>query len=146
MKHFASATLLLLLSFAATKSYSQQAAKPQLFAAFPNTITCTETELAKVFTAPQGQQVSLAFGSGFTYAGSITKYGNGQTAGIRSAVFNNAIFALSKRTGNGNAIVYTGRIYNDDAADGFELKRDANGNYQLVKFTLADVRQDCGHQ
>ena len=64
-----------------------------------------------------------------------------QSAIIRSPVFNNAIFHISKRTNPDNSITYVGRIINQNYFDGYELKIDAFGNYHLIKIETDNVIQ-----
>jgi hypothetical protein len=152
MKQFASTTWLILFSLVAATSFAQQSAapKPQLFTAFPETISCNANEIARIFTIAQGQQTNIALASNFAFSGTIasneTKYGILQTAVIKVPAFNNAIFHVAKRTKADNSIVYTGRIINDGFGDGYELKRDATGNYQLIKIKTEMVTPDCAKQ
>ncbi len=151
MKQIASTTMLLLFTITAAIALGQpaQGPKPTLFSSLPSTISCTEAELAKVFSMAEGQSVTVAFGGNFNFNGAISsntvKYSNLQSAVIKSPAFSNAILHLSKRINAGNGITYTGRIYNDGFGDGFELKKDGQGNYQLVKFETEKVRQTCDH-
>jgi hypothetical protein len=152
MKQFASTTWLILFSLITAASFAQQTAapKPQLFTAFPETIPCNANEMARIFTIAQGQQANIALASNFAFSGTVSsnevKYGVLQSAVIKVPAFNNAIFHVTKRTKADNSIVYTGRIINDGFADGYELKRDATGNYQLIKIKTEMVMPDCGQQ
>lgn len=152
MKQFASTTWLILFSLVATIGFAQQSAapKPQLFNAFPEAITCNVSELARIFTIAQGQQTNIALASNFVFSGTVSsnelKYGVLQSAVVKIAAFNNAILHVTKRTKNDNSIVYTGRIINDAFADGYELRKDTNGNYQLIKIKTEMVIPDCNQQ
>jgi hypothetical protein len=152
MKHFASTTMLVLYSFLALTGTAQQttAAKPKLFAAFPDVINCNVNEIARVFTIAQGQQANLALAGNFAFGGTVTanevKYSTLQSAVVKSPSFGNAIFHVSKRIKPDNSVVYVGRIINEAYADGYELKRDANGNYQLIKIKTEVVIPDCNQQ
>jgi hypothetical protein len=152
MKHFASATMLLLLILITATGFSQSAAtpKPKLFAAYPQTIDCSAAELASIFTIAQGQQANVSFAGSFAFAGTVSsnvvKFANLHTVVIKSPAFSNAIFHLSKRTTADNSTIYVGRIINDAFGDGYELKRDAAGNYHLIKIETERVMPDCNQQ
>lgn len=152
MKQFASAILLLLFSLTAADSFSQQATsqKPKLFAAYPDVIPCNVNEIARVFNIAQGQQANIALAGNFAFGGTVTsnevKYSTLQSAVIKSPFFSNAILHISKRTKSDNSIIYTGRILHEAFADGYELRMDARGNYQLIKVELEKVMPTCDQQ
>jgi len=149
MKHFAPYALLLLCTILATPGFSQNppSVKPKQFAQYPDVINCSQAELDKVFNMSSGQMVSMNFSNDFSFGGDIiskmTRYSNLQSAVVKSPAFNNTIFNLSKRINPDNSITYTGHILNKDFFDGYELKRNADGSYQLKKFETDRVMQDC---
>lgn len=148
MKRYAPYALSVLLTFIAMTGFSQNNnQKPKQFNNFPATINCTELELSKVFNAGPGQVINLSFSDNFTFSGSVTsnivKYAYLQTAVIVSPDYSNTIFSVSKITLNDGSISYLGRIINKNYFDGFELKRNASGNYQLIKMETDRVIQDC---
>ena len=151
MKHFAPCAMLLLLSLYSAIAFSQShtSAKPKQFSNFPDVINCSEATLSSIFTAAAGQNISLPFSNSFSFQGSVTsnvvKYSNLQTAIIRSPLFNNSVFSVSRITNKDNTISYIGRIINKSYFDGYELKRNASGDYQLVKMETDRVIQDCRH-
>ncbi len=149
MKHLASTAMSLLFCLITATSFSQTG-KPALFAAYPATISCTESEINNLFSKVQGQSVAVQFGSGFQFTGvvasNIVKYSNLQSVVIRSSLLNNTIFHVSKRTLADNSLVYIGRIINEAYSDGFELKRTPSGVYQLTKIETNRVIPDCGQQ
>jgi hypothetical protein len=151
MKHYATYALFLVLTCTALTGFSQNnTVKPSQFNAFPTTINCSESELSKIFNTASGQTISLSFSDNFTFTGNvrsnIVKYSNLQTAVIASPDFANTIFSVSKITNNDNSISYIGRIINKNYFDGFELKQNAAGNYQLIKMETDRVIQDCAQQ
>jgi hypothetical protein len=153
MKHFASTTMLLLFTIITATGFSQLAAsnpRPKLFAAFPESIDCSPSELARIFTIAEGQQANVSFAGSFAFSGTVSsnvvKFSNLQTVVIKSPAFSNAIFHVSKRLKADNSIVYVGRIINEAFADGYELKRDAAGNYRLQKIETEKVMPDCNQQ
>jgi hypothetical protein len=151
MKHFTLYVLLLLFipTTITVKAQHPAGSKPELFSRYPEKINCTEAELSKVFAAATDQTISFSFSDNFLFSGIITsnvvKYSNLQTAVIRSAVFSDAIFVLSKITDENGSINYVGRIINQKYFDGYELKKDDANNYQLVKIETGRVIQDCSH-
>lgn len=147
MKRYAPYALSVLLTFTAMTGFSQNISKPKQFNNFPEAINCSEQELAKVFNATAGQVISLSFSDNFSFSGSvksnIVKYANLQTAVVVSPAYSNTIFSVSKITMNDGSINYLGRIINKSYFDGFELKKNAVGNYQLIKMETDRVIQDC---
>ncbi|MBL7702586.1 MAG: hypothetical protein JNM14_10060 [Ferruginibacter sp.] len=148
MKRYAPYALSLVLSFMLTTGFCQtNNPKPKQFSNFPEFINCSETELAKVFTALPGQAISLYFSNNFTFAGTvksnIAKYANLQSAVIESPDYSNTIFHVSKTTKADGSTGYVGRIINKSFFDGFLLNRNASGTYQLKKVETDRVIQDC---
>jgi len=149
MKHFAPYALMLLFSLQAATGFSQNpnGNKPKQFSSYPDVINCTEAELSRVFSGTTGQDISLNFSNDFMFSGKITsnlvKYSNLQTAVIKSPAFNNSILNISKRINQDNSITYIGRIINVDYFDGYELKKNITGNYQLIKIETDKVIQPC---
>jgi hypothetical protein len=148
MKRYAPYALSLLLSFIVTTGFCQNNnPKPKQFSNFPETINCTEAELSKVFNALPGQSISLSFSNNFTFAGTvksnIAKYANLQSAIIESPDYSNTIFHVSKAINADGTIAYIGRIINKNYFDGFQLKKNASGIYQLRKIETDRIIQDC---
>jgi hypothetical protein len=149
MKHLAPYALLLLLTITATTVFSQTpgALKPKQFDNYPAVINCSASELSKVFTTSAGQNVDFSFSNNFLFSGAVTsnvvKYSNLQSAVVKSAAFNNTIFNISKITNSDNTITYVGHIINRNYFDGYELKRDIAGNYQLIKIETDRMIQEC---
>ena len=148
MKNYAPYALSLMLFAITSTGFSQaNTSKPKQFNAFPTVVNCSETELSKIFNTPAGQIVSVSFSDNFTFSGTLTsnivKYNNLQTAVIVSPDYSNTIFSVSKITDAGGSISYIGRIINKNYFDGFELKKNATGYYQLNKIETDRVIQDC---
>ena len=141
--------LLMLFALLSATAYSQNTttAKPRLFANFPDRINCSITELSKVFTTAATRSIDLSFSDNFLFSGTVTsnvvKYANLQTVVIKSPRFGDAIFVLSKITVTDGSSNYVGHIINTKYFDGYDLKRDASGNYQLIKIETSKVIQDC---
>ncbi len=147
MKRHATYALSVLLSFIVTTGFCQSNPKPKQFSSFPEIINCNEQELAQIFTASPGQTISLAFSNNFTFSGTVksnlAKYANLQSAVIVSPDYSNTIFSVSKITNGDGSISYIGRIINKNYFDGFELKKNTSGIYQLKKVETDRVIQDC---
>lgn len=140
---------MVLLTLFAVTGYTQnkQAPKPALFADFPTTIHCTQAQLSSFFTAAKGENISISFAGNFTLSGPVTsnleKYSNLHTIVIQLPAFKNTLFSLSKQTDEAGKIMYVGRILNPLYADGFELKNNADGDYELVKTDLEKIVVSC---
>ena len=121
--------------------------KPNLFTDYPATINCTVAELSNLFSGTPGQNANVTFGNSFKSMGVVktkgSKHNNLQTVAIRLPEFNDAVFALSKRTDENNKIGYGGRIINRNNGDGYELKKLDDDSYHLIKFKLENILPDC---
>ncbi len=149
MKRLTSTMCMVLLTLYAATSYSQtkRSSKTPLFENFPTTIKCTEPQLSSMFTAAKGQRVNLSLGDNLTLSGPVlsnqAKYSNLQTIVIKLPAFKDALFSLSKQTDAQHNINYVGRIMNPQYTDGYELTRNADGNYQLTKIDLEKIFVEC---
>ncbi|MEP6677544.1 MAG: hypothetical protein ABJA78_20450 [Ferruginibacter sp.] len=149
MKPFAPAIFVLLLSFTSFTTSAQKtvSAKQAFFNAYPAVINCNTGEIAKIFNTTENQAVSIPLSGNFSFTGTVTssviKYSNLQTVIIKSSLFDNAVFSISKRTNPDNSISYVGRILNQSYRDGYELKQTASGNYKLIKIETGNRIQDC---
>ncbi|HAO46617.1 MAG TPA: hypothetical protein DCQ97_06800 [Chitinophagaceae bacterium] len=141
---------MLLFALLATTGYSQTAAKPKQFSNFPDVINCTESELNSIFSSTPGQHISVSFSDNFSFSGDVVnnlvKYSNLRSAVIKSPAFHNSIFSVSRITNSDNSITYVGRILNRDYFDGYELKKNAAGKYQLIKIETDQVMPACAKQ
>lgn len=147
MKHVASFAIMLLFVFIATSAHSQTVNRPKQFSNYPDVITCSEAELTRIFNSTPGQDISLSFSHNFLFAGNVlnnvVKYSNLQSAVIKSPAFNNSVFSISRITAADNTVSYVGRIIHKDYFDGYELKKNAAGAYQLIKVETGRVMPDC---
>jgi hypothetical protein len=140
--------LLLCLTTAAGFSQTTTATKTRLFARFPEKINVDQNIFNNVFTANEGSSISLPLSEGFVFNGIVLsnekKYNNLQSVIIRSADLNNSLFSISRITNADNSISIVGRILNNNALDGYEIKKAAE-NYSLQKFETARILQDCSY-
>lgn len=149
MKRLTPYVFVLMVCLVSSAGFSQVTgtAKPKQFSNFPDVINCSEAELSKVFISSAGQNISLGFSDNFIFSGAVisnvVKYTNLQSANIKSPLFHNSLFNISKRINEDNSISYVGRIVNKNYFDGYELRKDAGGAYQLLKIETDKVIQDC---
>ncbi len=147
MKYLLPLTVMVLFACATVNGQNNTSSKPALFSSFPEKIICADAELSRAFAADANQQASLKFSSNFSFNGTVlsntVKYGNMQSIIIKSKDFADAVLSLTRITQPGGEVEYKGRIVNIKYSDGYELKKDAAGNYQLVKFETDKMLQDC---
>ena len=138
--------LVCLCSYTAATA-QQSEVKPQLFASFPSVLNISETCLQKIFSLTTDQESVIDFGNNLLFPCKVlrneVKYSNMQTVIIRSSAFDNAMFQVSRIVNGDQSITYTGRIINERAADGLEIKKTATGTYQLKKFETDRVLEGC---
>jgi hypothetical protein len=73
------------------------------------------------------------------------KYSDLQSMIVKSDIYPNTLFQLSKITDEGTKVKYVGRIINSDALEVFEIRNDMADNYQLQKIDLDRILQDCSY-
>lgn len=126
-------------------SKAQSSGRPNLFDGFSNTISCSNNELERLFTSPTGSTLQVSF-SNSNFSGrissSVQRYSNLKSVVFKLDNLQGAVFTISKRISDNSTISYTGHIINEQFADGYELKKDVNGNYSLNKIKLDDILQD----
>lgn len=136
-----------LCTYATTNAQSNNQAKPKLFAAFPSVLNIQENSLERIFEHTAGRLTVLDFGNNLIIPCTIirndVKYDNLQTVIIRASAFDNAMIQVSKILNEDKTISYTGRIINERAADGFEIRKNSNGSYQLQKFETDKILEGC---
>lgn len=136
-----------LCTYAATNAQSNNQPKPALFASYPSSLNITESCLRNIFSLVKEQETTIDFGNNLVFPCKVlrndVKYSNLQTVIIRSTTFDNALIQVSKVTNEDQSISYTGRIINERAADGFEIKKTGNGAYQLKKFETDRILEGC---
>lgn len=141
-------TVLLTITACTVTAQSTKISKPYLFKNFPAAIDFSEAALSNVFSAKAGQSKMLALPGGLSLSGevvsNISKYNGAlQTLAIKLPAFNNMLFSLSKRKEKDNSVVYVGHLFSKDYADGYELKRNDNNTYQLVKVEMNEMLPTC---
>ena len=150
MKTFKLPVCLLLCLISAT-AFSQKinTARPVLFSSFPDEMQISKSILQNTFNVKEGQQVTVAFSDKFHFSGTVLsnqkKYDNLRAVMIKSPMYGNAIFQLSRIINEDNSVSYAGRIINPDAFDGYEIKRGMNDNYTFKKFQTKKILEDCSY-
>ncbi|MBC7936056.1 MAG: hypothetical protein H7Y86_11955 [Rhizobacter sp.] len=136
-----------LCTYAGATAQQSAEVKPKLFASYPSTLSVSEICLQNIFSLVRDQDAVIDFGNNLILPCKVLrnemKYSNMQTVIIRSTAFNNAMLQVSKVTNADQSISYNGRIINERAADGFEIKKTAAGSYQLQKFETDRVLEGC---
>lgn len=122
-------------------------AKTFLFKNYPSVISCTEAQLAGLFTYGNDVEVSLSLPGDLTLKGPVKwwakKYSNLQTVSVKLTDFHNILFSVTRRYDAANNFIYIGHLYAPDFADGYELKRTSGSNYQFVKIETDRILQLC---
>lgn len=151
MKLLSKTLLMLLLCLSTAVGYSQQtvANKTRLFAALPDKIEIASELFSRIITFPEGAVVTFPLSNGVIFNGIVlsndVKYSNLRSMTIRSAELNNSFFSLSKITNPDNSVSYVGRIINNNALDGYQIKKAEAGNYRFEKFESDRILQDCSY-
>jgi poly-D-alanine transfer protein DltD len=152
MKKLNSYAIALLLVITSTTAQAQNTAikKTTVFNNFPAKISCATNELNRAFATTLHQNINLSFSDNFSFKGevisNVQRYDNLQTTVIKSSEFSDMVFVLSKITNKDNSVTYVGHMINRKYTDGFELKKDTQNNYQLVKIETEKILQDCSQQ
>ena len=146
MKKYSKTLLAVLFSVASIASFAQiHDVRPNLYANRPNSINVDKTIFASVLLVTEGNEVSVPLSTDFTFTGKVignfTKYNNLHTVMVRS---NDNVTSILQITAikNDNTISYSGRLINDKAADGYEIKNN-NGVYSLQKFETIKILDPC---
>jgi len=148
---FTRKTMLMLLvclcTYAGATAQQPTEVKPKLFASYPSTLSISESCLQNIFSLAQDQEANIDFGNNLVFPCKVLrnelKYSNMQTVLIRSSIFDNAMLQVSRVVNRDQSITYNGRIINERAADGFQIKKTAAGTYQLQKFETDRVLEGC---
>lgn len=136
-----------LLSLLCTHSFAQtNDTRPKLYAAYPSTISIDKVSIETLLSNTPGTLVSMPLTADFTFEGVVfsntTKYNNMHTVMLRSVQNPQSVFQVTKIENKEKVISYSGRILNNNAADGYEIKYN-NGEYFLQKFETAKILETC---
>jgi hypothetical protein len=147
MKLLNKGMLVVLFSLIATTSFAQTIqSKQNIFAAYPQNIAIDNVVLSNSISFTKGSTVTLNLSNEFQFTGTVffneKIYDNLQTVMIRALDNAKSVFEITKLTNKDNSFEYRGRIMNNDAADGYEIK-NINGNYTLQKFETQKILEVC---
>lgn len=137
----------MLMSLLTTASFAQsKTTLPEVFAAYPNTVSVSVPAIDNSFANKADDQVSLMLSPEFTFTGTVLSnrnvYDNLQTILVRSAENAESVLQLSKIINADKSVSFSGRILNKSAADGYELKNEG-GTYFLKKIEMNKIFQPC---
>ena len=138
--------LAVLLSVASTASFAQITdRRASLYSSLPQTINIDKNIFGNVLDATEGKEISLHLSDDFIFKGTVisnfTKYNNLHTVMVRSNENATSILQITLIQ-NDNNISYSGRILNNNASDGYEIKNN-NGTYFLQKFETLKILDPC---
>lgn len=131
-------------------SYSMQAQiitshRQNYFNKYADKLPANESELEKAFSTSEGGKVKINFGD-FSFYGivtsSIKRYENLQSIIVKSPDLNNTLLAISRRVNDDKTVSYVGHILNEKYADGFELRKEKNGSYEMNKIKTDALIED----
>ena len=149
MKNLPAIICMVLLFLCTLTTLSQQSlsSRPSLFAKLPSVINCTATQLDTIFSPSANQLINISFGKILFLSGTVKsntqKYKNLQTVVIKLSVFQNILFTISKITNEDNSFTYVAHLYDRAYADGYELKKTDQLNYQFIKVAMEEVLPVC---
>lgn len=125
-------------------SQNNNTGKRPMFGSLSDRIPAALSELEKTFSAKPGQAVDYSFRNmqfRGTVISSVKRYENLYSAVIRNDA-NGTLLSISKRINDDKSITYVGRIINNKATDGFELKKNADDTYTFHKIQMEELIQD----
>lgn len=138
------ALLILILTTHTLIAQVHPAQKRAMFDVSASQVTVAVSELEKTLVMEKGAIASLKF-NGLTFNGtvinSVKKYDNLHTVIIKNSE-TNSLLSFSKRINDDGTVTYIGRIFNERSTDGYELKKDAEGNYTFYKIETEELIQD----
>lgn len=115
------------------------------FSKYSQKLPASESELEKAFHVPEGGKVKINFAD-FSFNGivvtSIRRYENLYSVLVKAPGLDNSILAISKTINPDQSVSYIGRIINQNYADGFELRKETNGNYAMNKIRTEAMIED----
>ena len=151
MKNLKQTIFALFIGLCVTSAQAQQSkeVKKSLFTEFPGSIEISKNTLKNTLVSMPGQLVSIPFNEKFIFTGKVVsnemKYADLQTIVIKSELYPNTLFQLSKISNKDNSVSYVGRIINNEAMEVYEIKSYLADNYSLEKIDLDKILQDCSY-
>lgn len=129
----------------ATQAQVLISTRQNYFDKYSQTLPTPLTELDKAFTTPEGDKVKINFGN-FSFNGIVTsyikRYDNLYSVIVKAPGLDNTILTISKIINPDKTVSFIGHIINQKYADGFELRKDNNGNYAMNKIKTDALIED----
>ncbi len=136
-------TLTLISAYAMAQNTDMRQAQ---YAKFPQLINISSATLNEAFDNKINAQAAIPFSAEFNFKGTVIsnsmRYANMQVLIISGTEFKNAVLQITKTTLEDKSIIFAGRILNNTAADGYEIK-SRDGNYFLQKTEMQKIMQPC---
>jgi hypothetical protein len=114
--------------------------KPKLFQALPDNVPVSIDNLATLLKTPMGSTVGINLSDKVTFRfegqviSAVSKYNNTiQSVVINSTNYPGARLTLSRISNGDGSVSYTGRIVSFKHGDLFELKKQQDGSFILIK-------------
>jgi hypothetical protein len=115
----------------------------------PNSIQLSTKNLENLLALTLGTKSIITLDKNFSQEGIVIanqmKYENLQSVLIKFGALDNTLLQLSKIRLADNSFKYVGRIINNNATDGYELKKENENNYAFKKIEMKNVLQDCSY-
>lgn len=150
MKSILSALLVMCCMSMVSSAQAQATQRHKLFDQQPDQISLNIQTLEQVMNAREGQQTTVQFSPAFAFTGTVIsneqKYHNLQTVLIKSPMFDQALFSLSRISTEDGLVQYSGRILHAQAEDGYMLKKTNQQDYRLTKINTVSVLEECSFQ
>lgn len=118
--------------------------KQAMFKESADRVPVAVSELEKAFSVQKGATTTIQF-SELNFTGtvvnSVKRYENLYSVIIRNKD-NNTLLSFSKKINDDLTVTYVGRIINENASDGYELKKETDGTYTFRKIQTDELIQD----
>ena len=151
MKHCVRIVLVACLVITACRVSAQTTSSygKTIFSQLPNQISCSATELDKLFLSEQGKNTTLSLGGNLHLEGivkqRIRKYDQLETIGISLPAYDDIILGVTRRYDNNHQPVFAAQMISTRYADGYLLSRLKDGSYQFTKINREELMPVCAH-
>lgn len=139
------ALCIIVLSSSSSMSQVLTSNRQNYFGKYSEKLPTAVSELDKAFNTAEGSKVKINFAD-FSFNGIVTsnvkRFDSLSSVLVKSPDLDNTILAISKRINPDKSISYIGRIINQKYADGFELRKNTDGNYAMNKIRTDALIED----
>lgn len=147
MKKLHACLLVVVSLLCSATAFTQKTPKTPLFRAYPDAVNLESDMLERTLSSNTGEVVTLELSAGFTFKGKVISntqvYHNMQTVVVQSADLDNSLMQVTKITKPNQPSIFSCRIVNQKASDGYSMKPAEQGNLQLKKVATDHMRPDC---